>query len=99
MAFQKGSRTAVPLNPYGSSDRLKFLESRGRSSRARGAGLNDKTGSSCLGLEEGTALAILLRQALGRQGAVKPPRMLARAVKPTRRPYIANTQPTELLWD
>jgi hypothetical protein len=31
MAFQEGSRTAVPLNPHGSSDRLKFLESKGQS--------------------------------------------------------------------
>jgi hypothetical protein len=39
-----------------------------------------------LGLDEGTALAILLRQALSRHDAVKPQRMLTREVKPTRRP-------------
>ena len=46
-----------------------------------------------MGLDEGIALAILLRQALGRHSAVKPQRMLTREVKPTRRPRTANAQP------
>jgi len=49
-----------------------------------------------LGLDEGIALAILLRQALGRHSAVKPQRMLTREVKPARRPQTANAQPTSL---
>ena len=47
-----------------------------------------------MGLDEGIALAILLRQALGRHSAVKPQRMLAREVKPARRPQTTNAQPT-----
>ena len=68
--------------------------SRGRSSPGvRDEGPNDRKGQECLGLDEGIALAILLRQASGRQGAVKPQWMLTREVKPTRRPQTANAQP------
>jgi hypothetical protein len=70
--------------------------SRGRSSRLSDEGPNDRKGYSCLGLDEGTALAILLWQALGRHSAVKPQRMLTREVKPTRRPQTANAQPIDL---
>jgi hypothetical protein len=41
-----------------------------------------------LGLDEGSALAIPLRRAFGRQGAVKPQWMLTREVKPARRPEL-----------
>jgi hypothetical protein len=67
--------------------------SRGRSSRASGEGPNDRKGQECLGLDEGIALAILPRQALGRHSGVKPQRMLTREVKPTRRPQTANARP------
>ncbi|HWF66989.1 MAG TPA: hypothetical protein VN670_06775, partial [Acidobacteriaceae bacterium] len=50
----------------------------------------------CWGLDEGTALAIASRRALGRHGAVKPQRMLTREVKPTRRPPTANAPPAVL---
>ena len=49
-----------------------------------------------MGLDEGIALAIPFRRALGRHGAVKPQRMLTREVKPTRRPQTANAQPCGL---
>ena len=75
------------------SDRTAEV-SRGRSSRVSGEGPNGRKGQECLGLDEGNALAILLRQALGRHSAVKPQRMLTREVKPTRRPQTANAQPT-----
>src|SRR5271166_6125068 len=68
--------------------------SRGRSSRASDAGPNDRKGQSCLGLDEGIALAIPLRRAWSRHGAVKPQRMLTREGKPARRPQTANAQPT-----
>ena len=42
------------------------------------------------GIALGIALAILLREALGRHNAVKPQRMLTREVKPTRRPQTTN---------
>ena len=70
--------------------------SRGRSTHASEEGLNDRKGQSCLGLDEGSALAIPLRRALGRHGAVKPQRMLTREVKPPRRPQTANTRPAVL---
>jgi hypothetical protein len=63
----------------------------------RGAGPNDRKGQQCLGLEEGIALAILPRQALGRHSAVKPQWMLTRELKPTRRPQSANAQPAHVL--
>ena len=48
-------------------------------------------------LVEGIALANPLRWGLDRHGAVKPQRMLIRAVKPTRRPQTANAQPATFL--
>ncbi len=36
---------------------------------------------------------LALRRGLGRQGAVKPQRMLTREVKPTRRSQTTNAQP------
>ena len=48
-----------------------------------------------MGLDEGIALAILPRQALGRHSAVKPQRLLTQEVKPARRLRIANAQPTD----
>jgi hypothetical protein len=71
------------------SDRIAEV-SRGRNTHASEEGLNDRKGQSCLGLDEGSALAIPFRRAWGRHGAVKPHRMLAREVKPTRRLQIAN---------
>jgi hypothetical protein len=57
------------------SDRTAEV-SRGRSSRHSDEGGNDRKGKECLGLDEGSALAIPLRRAIGGQGAVKPQRML-----------------------
>ena len=67
--------------------------SRGRSTHASEEGPNDRKGQLCLGLNGGSAQAILPRQVLGRHGAVKPQRMLTREVKPSRRPQSTNAQP------
>jgi hypothetical protein len=73
--------------------------SEGRSSRVSDEGPNDRKGQWCLGLEEGIALAILLRQVLGRHNAGEAatdanPRSETHPVFPN-----ANAQPTLHWWD